>query len=86
MSSRKEIANPQAKPKAVPTINIDIKKKDVPEIGTSKTLLHTDDKEVLVSHTLVYYYTNLVIQFLGMCALITIAVGMIRIDGFIRTV
>lgn len=86
MSSRKEIANPQAKPRSVPTVNIDVKKNSVPDVGTNKIVLRTDDKQVLFSHTLVYYYTNLVIQFLGMCALITIAVGIIRIDGFIRTV
>lgn len=78
MTSRQDIANPLNKIRKelsnMPTNTIQSKKITKPE------------KDVFViNHTLIYNYTNLVIQTLGLAALITIATGIIRIDEFIRS-
>ena len=78
MTSRQDIANPLNKIKKelsnIPTTTIQPKKIIKPE----KDLF-------VINHTLIYNYTNLVIQTLGLAALITIATGIIRIDEFIRS-
>lgn len=73
MASRQDIANPLNK----------IKK----ELSTIPTIKNTKPEKDLfvINHTLIYNYTNLVIQSLGLAALITIASGIIRIDEFIRS-
>ena len=75
MASRQDIANPLNK-----------MKKELSTIPTTKiTKIQPDKDLVVMNHTLIYNYTNLVIQCLGLAALITIATGIIRIDEFIRS-
>lgn len=86
MGSRQEIANGSFKPKKSVNISdvvkvIESEEKDM----KAKQIAAVASKEVVFNHTLVYNYTNTVINVLGLGALITIAVGIIRIDEFIRS-
>ena len=79
MTSRQDIANPLNKIK-----------KELSSMPTTTTTIPTkitkpEKNLFVINHTLIYNYTNLVIQTLGLAALITIASGIIRIDDFLRS-